>query len=309
MHRMDLDRVIEHLEQTIIKNSPAPDVTRLVVEDFRKDPYKVDLDKAHIHRKFLKSQFPSLPDEPTPRERLSDLLPVLWADHRLWWFLSRKPPEKPILKGAVFAYLLLKFYGLHIPFSDSFWLELRGQAPKWNHLQFLMPWLAERFFYPGPASSKDELSESEDTLLNETLLGKLLERYVKNPQRDWRPLLSSMNFPVRVLRRIAQATANLSEDARWCQEHPGQLASGRAPKVGHRIRSLADVRTIEIMVEAVRQNPQTSDYELAKKCLGRIEAGDRKLAKDAKKLAMYRDSIPVKFHKSHGDKNMPSSPP
>ena len=82
----------------------------------------------------------------------------------------------------------------------------------------------------------------------------------------------------------------------------------RAPSTRHRTRKLSEAKSLEEMVIILRSDPGISDYALAKQAMGRMTAAGRKLGKEAKMLAFYRDRLPVKFHKSAGDKNAPISP-
>jgi hypothetical protein len=56
------------------------------------------------------------------------------------------------------------------------------------------------------------------------------------------------------------------------------------------------------MVEMLGKKPALTDYNLAKACLGRVSSARRKLAREARLLALYRGRLPVKFHKSRGAK-------
>jgi hypothetical protein len=302
LHDFDLDEVIEYLERMFVEKNPNPESAKNLLSLIREATQRVGIGHEPANRdnfKKLGCRADELPDEPTFAEKLGDLLPVVWADYRLWQAFTMKPPGSAILKNALAAYLLLKFYNLQIPFQDSVWLELRGQTVKWNYLQFLMASHAHNFFHLESASGKD--------VLGELFLGKLLLKYVRHPLNDYRPLLSTLGYPAPVLRRLSQAAANLSKDAAWAAKNPDRYVAGRAPTATHRVRNLREAKAIEDMVVILRQNIGISDYALAKKGLGRISAAGRKLAKEAKLLALCRERLPVKIHKSRGDKKAPTT--
>ena len=313
LHGLEIDGVIERLAGMFVDNHPKPESAKKLLAVVREATQKVSLGHEPVNRDLYsviaKDIVKELPDKATFGEKLSNLLPVVWADYRLWQAFARTPPESPILKDALFAHMLLKFYNLQIPFRDSVWLELRAQPIKWNFLRWLMTASgADSFFNLESASAKDELTAGERSLLGELFLGKLLGKYVGIPLNDWRSLIWHMQYPPQVLRRLSQAAASLSKDAAWCAKNPDRYVARVAPTAGHRVRGLHDVKAIEDMVGLLRGDPGISDYALAKAGMGRITAAGRKLAKEAKLLAFYRDGVPVQLHKSRGDKNAPTSP-
>ena len=308
IHDLDLDGVIAYLERTVVEKCPAPEAAEKLLSQMREAAPKVSLGLYEPgNRKHYQELASELPDEMTFSERLGNLLPTVWSDYRLWKVFAMKPPESAVLKNALASYCLLKFYNLQIPFRDSVWLELRGQPKKWNYLQGLMCCQARRFFRLEDTSAKDELNDSEKMLLNELSLGQLLYQYARQPFNDWRPTLRQMDLPATVLRRLSQAAGSLAKDAAWLAFNPGGYRAGRAPALDHRSRNLGNAKTVEDMVVRLRQAPGLTDYALAKMSMGSLDPAGRKLAKEAKLLALYRERLPVTFHKSRGDKNMPTS--
>ena len=315
LHSLDLDEVIEFLERTFIEKNPYPESAKKLLSVVREATQKMGIGHQPANRdqfKKLDVRPDEFPEQQTFSEKLGDLLPVVWADHRLWQAFKIKPTVGIIRNDAQAANLLRKFYNLRIPFQDSVWLELRDQPVKWNYLQFLMVSRSAGFFQLEAATAEDELTEIERDSLYDFLSGKLLRKSVRHPMDDLRPELSLKKYPAKVLLRISQAMSKLAKAAAWCARNPNCYVARRAPTAGHRIRNLRDAKAIEDMVVMLRQNVGISDNALAQKFMasrhsiarrkanqfkGNITAGDRKLAKAARLVAFYRENLPVKFRK------------
>jgi len=74
--------------------------------------------------------------------------------------------------------------------------------------------------------------------------------------------------------------------------------------ISRRVRQPEEALKVELMVEMLRKEPDLTDYALAKNCPGcQITAAGRKLAAEARRLAILRDGLPLKTHQQRGSKS------
>jgi hypothetical protein len=255
-----------------------------------------------------------LPKEITFQEALSERLLIVWADEMLWRLIrtgqQHHPPPPHTIDDYVRGFLVSKYH-LQISFTASVWLEMLRQPLERAYLFGLMVLMAPRFFWVQSPNPGKDLEAKWRAALSHDMLGDLLNKYVHNPGQDWRPSLcvqiARAGFPKEVLEWLRLAINRLADDIAHIIQHPDRFDARRAPPVGHRLRRFSEAKAIEEMVVLLRRDAGLSDNALAKQYKGRITAADRKLAREARLLAFYRDGLPVKFHKSFGDKNAPKT--
>jgi hypothetical protein len=311
LRRLKLSGLIAELEREYLRLAVNSKAAKSTMESVREMSQRTDVAymTAGLERVwFINRRGKNLPDEPVTIERLSESLPVAWADHRLWKSLHAK---MHVAKGNYrVCKFLREYYDLHVPFNDSVWRELRTRREDWNRLRFLMVVHIDHFFRGRTAAPGYAISEKDRQWVNQRLLSMLLDKYTSGARVDWLPWLTSLKIPKRLLDYLRIITKKLSEDFAWCLKHPGILEVSRAPATAHRVRDLITVRNLELMVQALRQNPSLTDSRLAIAVLGSNKGNARKLASEARLLACYRDQIPVTFHKRpSGVKHLGNTPP
>lgn len=304
---LDLDGWIKHLEAMVRENLEAMRFTPEAIAKWFGQVQQAFKEPAAAHwvadRRELVKYFGDLPAEDTLPERLARLLPVIWADYRVWYYVHLVETQ-PSRKLKPLNAFLLRWYGLHIPFTNSVWIELRSHAGKWAYLTGLMIASPRPFFDFEKAADGDYPTPTDQELISDCRkLGHLLYRYLRYPGADWRVYLHS-EFEW-ILDFLVVACKKIAADASWSLEEPNRFEASRAPALPHRVRSLEDAQKLEQMVGLLRDNPVTTDYDLAKRALGNFSGAGRRLAKEARRLALYRDRLPVKFHRSSGDKRPP----
>jgi hypothetical protein len=261
------------------------------------------------NRQWIEQIVGDLPKQPTFSEALNERLLIAWADPKLWRIIRADPkylPRPHTIDDYIQSWLLHRYH-LAIQIPASVWCEMVSQPAQREYLFGLLILVAPRFFWVRSLTPKDDLPTKWRNELSCEKLGALLNKYVQNPVQDWRPSLVLEGYPEEVLEWLRFAVNRLADDIAHVIQHPKRFDARRAPPVPHRMRSLAEVKSIEEMVEKLRCDGQISDGALAKESMGRITAAGRRLAHEARLLAHYRDCLPVKFHKSRGHKNTPTS--
>jgi hypothetical protein len=268
-----------------------------------------------------------LPKEITFQEALSERLLIVWADEVLWRLIrtgqQHPPPPPHTIDDYVRGFLVSKYH-LQLPFPPCVWLEMVRQPRERAFLFQLMVLTAPRFFWVQSPDPEKDLDRKWRAALSRDMLGDLLKKYVHNPGQDWRPALcvqvAREDYPNEVLEWLRLAVNRLADDIAYIIQHPDRFDARRAPPVAHRIRNLREAKVIEGMVDLLRRDAGLSDNALAEEFMsgaaaagrklanqfkGKITAADRRLAKEARRLGFYREGLPVKLHKSFGDKNAP----
>jgi hypothetical protein len=265
-------------------------------------------------RPMIEQMVGDLPNEPTPPEVLADRLLILWADADFWRIIRKvlkEAPDPPATIDHVPLDYLRDKYDLYLQIPVNTWLEMVRKPIQRAYCFELMTVFAWRYFPVQSSVPKQNLPARWRTELSRDKLGAMLDmlcRYVQYPARDWRPQLVLTGFPKETLERLRAAVNRFADDIGYVLKNPTRFDAGRAPPIGHRVRTLADAHHIEQMVAMLRQQPEITDYSLAKQCLGSMAGSSRKLAKEARLLASYRDGLHVKFYASRGSKNMPKTP-
>lgn len=306
---------IEHLETEFLKGMARPDGKRLqsaqrILQSIREGT------KHSQSRRWERPNRPSieqivgdLPEQLTFSEALSERLLIVWADHKLWRIIradQRQLPSPHTIDSYVHTWLACKYH-LNMDIPASVWREMACQPDQRAYLFELLVLSAPKFFWVQSPDPKNDLPTEWRNKLSRENLGALLNKYVQNPVQDWRPSLVMEGYPEEVLEWLRFAVNKLAKDIAYVIQHPERFDARRAPSVPRRVRKLKEVKAIEDMVVLLRHDGQVSDGALAKQSMGRITAAGRKLAREARLLARYRDGLSVKFHKSRGDKNTPRS--
>ena len=313
---LDLAGWIEYLETEFFKVRAHPDGKGLqsaqrILQAMREGAKDSNSDCwKKINRHTIEQVAGDLPDRDTFPEALRERLLIVWADNIFWRIIRNGPKLPPASVPTVDDYVrswLVHKYHLTIPIPASVWREMVAQPIQRAYLFGLLVCLAPRFFWVQSQVPKDDLPAKWRDKLSCDNLGALLNKYVQNPVQNWRPSLALEDYPEEVLEWLRFAVNRLADDIAYVIQHPGRFDARRAPPVPHRMRGLGEVKAIEDMVERLRCDGQVSDGALAKQTIGRITAAGRRLAREARLLACYRDGLPVKFHKSRGDKNTPTS--
>ena len=252
-----------------------------------------------------------LPKEPTPSEALADRLLIVWADADFWKNkrigLNHPPNSPATIDDVAFAYHLDK-YNLNLKIPANAWFEMVRKPILRAYFFQLMTVLAPRYFWVRSSAPKQNLPAKWRSELSRDRLGALLYKYVQNPAQDWRPQLVLEHYPKEILEWLRAAVNRLADDLGYVLKNPGRFDARRAPPIAHRVRTLAEAHRIEQMVAMLRKQPEITDYSLAKECLGSMTGSSRKLAREARLLAFYRDGLHVSFYKSRGRKYMPKTP-
>jgi hypothetical protein len=312
----DLESWIKHLEQEFLKQARRfgakwQQTATLVLGQMRKsaEDFK-SWCWEKPNRISIQKYTGDLPKELTYWEALKERLLIVWADEK-FWLLIRKglkyPPSPHTVDDYIYSFLLHRYH-LAIPIPASVWCEMVLRPAERAYLFDLLVVSAPKYFWIQSRDPKNDLPAKWRTELSSEKLGALLNKYVQNPVQDWRPSLVLEGYPTEVLEWLRFAVNRLADDIAYVTRNPERFDARRAPPVAHRLRSLSEVKAIEEMVERLRYDGQVSDGTLAKQSLGRITAAGRKLAREARLLAHYRDCLPVKFYRRRGDKNAPTSP-
>jgi len=253
------------------------------------DPNSPDIDKMV-----------AVPDEPTMPELVAKYFPIMWADWRLW-AVVRRSSAAPAAKSA--QEFISSTYDFYVPFEDSVWRELAEKKVQYFYLLTLMKMTAFNLFKADSPESGDSTAADLNQLYN-AVFERVFTRYIRNPHVDQRPWLSLQNLPNAQLCRLRDACKRLAKDASWCASHPGRFEARRAPMISRRVRQPEEALKVELMVEMLRKEPELTDYALAKNCPGcQITAAGRKLAAEARRLAILRDGLPLKTHQQRGSKS------
>jgi hypothetical protein len=244
---------------------------------------------------------------PTCHEVLEDRLRIIWADAKFWRII--RTPQKKMASGFtpddMAANYVCQTYHLVIPFQASLWIDLIDKPIERAYLFSLIVLVhSESYFWLASRNPKENLPPGWRAKLAVPQLGGLLFLYVQFPACDWRPTVAAEKYPREVLKWLHASIKKLATDLAYLINHPNSYSFDprRAPPIPHRIRNLGDVYRLERMASKLREQPSITDYMLAKEVLGSIGGGGRKLARESRFLAHYRDQIPVVFHRSKGTK-------
>lgn len=291
--KQDAEWWISNLEEEFIHDSCARGMTYKAANDLLA-PMRTGADKhmlcwsAFLENKITRQRLCRKPEQVTMSEAMAERLPVIWADHRVWSLLRSPNP------GAAMS-VINRVYGIVLPFTKELWFELLEKPAARGYLFPLMVAMPRQFVFrinTGP----DAKEVRGDNVTNVLLGYFLFEGW------DFRPSLAKLALSPEALDRIHRAAERLSADARYCRENGNRVEDYRAPSLAHRIRNLEEAALLERMVGKLRRHPDYTDYRLAKEFLGVLNGSGRKLAREARLLAHYRDQLPVVFHKSRGDK-------
>lgn len=300
----DLAGWIKHLEDELRKNAPVE--AELVLEKMRQSSETCDSWCWRARDRQQTEKFVGdLPQEATFPEALQDRLQIVWSDPKFWLLIRELPKVSPPPPHTIDDYCRSYIYRQHqlvIPFPASMWQEMVREPIQRAYIFQLMVCLAPRFFPTGTAAHQSNLARPAGDLLPEQELGLWLHRYVHFPGQDWRPSLALDEFSEQELKLLRAGLARMLKDVSYLIKYPGRFDARRAPPVAHRTRTLEEAHHVEQMVVKLRQQPDLADYSLAKQYFGSDNANKRKLAGEARKLAYYRDQIPVTFHRSKGKK-------
>ncbi len=238
---------------------------------------------------------PNLPRRLTRAETLSVVLPIIWADSRLWGII-RSVEDRSRPESDIDEYL-----------ADTYQVRLKLPLAAWNQLiQFprhrdyvflLIPSVPGRFCEPPGRSVAAESRESAAAI---DAASKALAAYFGPEMSDPLPGLAKANLPTVALKAIRAACDKLRDDAAWCLKHPGMMPAPRATLTRPPAKRILRAEALERMVDILRAEPDLADYDLAKRALGDPGSTGRTQARDAKILANLRDRISVAQYKTRG---------
>ena len=286
----------------------------------------------HVYSEHAKSFLPALksPNIPATKpenqiatsERIRIQLEKLWADIEFWEmvYFSDKHPSAPDIKkcedrldywrrtssyGADEVRLnwhIESKHGLSLPnFSPENWKELvsaKGERAKLFEIICRQEW---RWLH-------DQL-----TIISERVKGELVakgfkslvDEYFNNSRFKLTQLLASQNFSCNALKGIKAMTERLGGDVDWCLKNEGKIPPAEVRNPVGAESSIERTRTIEELAQLIRAAPFDSNGDIAKKYCKKAKDKGRTAHKEsmrietakARKLALYRDGIKVKFHK------------
>ncbi len=190
------------------------------------------------------------------------------------------------------AYLRQR-YSLELELPATVWMEMVTKPAQRQHLFSLMVSTTRAWLAP------PETPPAED-------LKKITEIFQEAPCKlpDMLTMLAAAGFLNSTLRYIERQFNHGIQAVKYVTRHPGVVPAPRGPILPHRQHTLEKVQIIEKMVLELYKTPILTDYRLAAKFQPKPDSTWRGYATEAKKLAFWRDQLPVKFYerKSSGRK-------
>jgi hypothetical protein len=256
-------------------------------------------DKWHNPFLQLESEPSIMPDGETMRQRLSRLLPTVWADAEFWKIVN-SGPDSLAKYIAVTDHLRMR-YLLDVRFYPGVWRKLVNRPMQRAYLFGIMVFAAQHYFHVENADPEFKGAFLDDKFSDEEL-GRLVKHYAYFPYDDPRSNLASRLLPENALKGLRLAIGKFRSDLDWIIKNPGKIHARRAPTPRHKPASSTNVPHLEQMIELLRGEPGLSDYQLSLKHFGDAVDVHRKLAKQAKAVARFREGISVKQHRPRGSR-------
>jgi hypothetical protein len=222
----------------------------------------------------------------TERERLAELMEILWADTKFWKQVANNAPPEAIAAD------IRKRYELQFPpLPPIVWQQMVRQPEKRTRLFQL---LDVQFLHGADKDALRMLFEK----LPPAVAGNLLWEYFFGPAQSHLDRLASFKLDRHTLAYLGKSINKLVAEVAWCERTPGVIPPPLVPHPRHRAHDVKRARDIEQMVTRLLENPALTDSEMGQEYAKKQKSEDygttgRKLAAEARNLAQWREGKAV----------------
>lgn len=222
----------------------------------------------------------------TEKERLAELMEILWADTTLWKQVANNAPPEAIAGD------IRKRYGLLFrPLPPIVWQQMVLRPEKRMRLFQL---LDVQFLHGADKDALRMLFEK----LPPPVAGNLLWEYFFGPAQSHLDRLASFKLDRHTLAYLGKSINKLVAEVAWCKRNPGVIPPPLAPHPRHRAQDVKRARDIEQMVTRLLENPALTDSKMGQEYAKKQKSEDygttgRKLAAQARNLVQWREGKAV----------------
>lgn len=231
----------------------------------------------------------------TPMEYLWRNLYVLWADPNFWEELRSSTDDE---EGyAKITDWIESEYRLRILFPRGLWLKLLDRKLIREYFFELMKMTSSYYVVFLTKEAEDKVKVFQRYIKDDTI-DRLIPYSIAHPFEDMRNhwAWAFVELDEDLIQRLEESVKKMLNAIRWIKKNPLEIPSGCVSLPKGRPKDVGAARLREQMVQILRDQPDISDAQLAKMVAKDGKYPQRHIAADARKLAKFRDQIPVVFH-------------